>query len=143
VGHEDIRHLLLNHDIQASAPRLAVADFVLNTDTHPTAEEVKLEVEKRMPAVSLATIYNTLHLFVEKGLLKAVKDPKRDLVRFDCNTKPHFHFYDEATSRLYDLDPRLLRIQPDFSRLREKFEISEVEVTVKGRLRSSSEGEPS
>jgi Fur family transcriptional regulator, iron response regulator len=141
MGQETIRSLLLKNDIQASAPRLAVADFIFNTDSHPSAEEVKLEVEKRMPAVSLATVYNTLHLFVEKGLLKAVRDPKNDSLRFDCNTKPHFHFYDEETGRLYDLDPRLLRVSPDFSKLNQQFEISEVEVTVKGRLRSPLEGE--
>ncbi len=135
MGHESIRQLLLDKDIQVSAPRLAVADYVFNTKDHPTAEEVKAEVEKRMPAVSLATVYNTLHLFVEKGLLKAVRDPKSETWRYDCNTRPHFHFFDEQTGRMHDLDPRLLRIAPDFNRLNEQFEVSEIEVTVKGRLK--------
>jgi len=137
----ELKSLLNNHLIQASAPRLAVADFVLHTNQHPTAEEVRDEVEKRMPAVSLATIYNTLNLFVEKGLVKAVRDPNLDTWRYDCNTQPHFHFYDEESGKLMDLDPRVLRVSPDFSRLQSQFEVSEIEVTVKGRIKKSQEGE--
>ncbi len=141
MDREELRHLLNEHQIQASAPRLAVADFVLHTNQHPTAEEIRDEVEKRMPAVSLATVYNTLNLFVEKGLVKAVRDPNLDTWRYDCNTLPHFHFYDEETGKLMDLDPRLLRVSPDFSRLQSQFEVSEIEVTVKGRIKKSLEGE--
>lgn len=135
MGVQELKEMLQRHGIQASSPRLAIADFVLSTHNHPTAEEVKEEVEKRTPSVSLATIYNTLNLFVEKGLLTAVKDPASDKLRYDCNTRPHFHFYDEKTGKLVDLDPSVLRISPDFSKLNAEFEVTGIEVTVKGRRR--------
>jgi Fe2+ or Zn2+ uptake regulation protein len=129
---QGLKEKLLKHGIQASAPRIAIADYVFSTRAHPTAEEVRAEVEKKMPSVSLATVYNTLHLFVEKGLLVAVKDPASDKWRYDCNTKPHFHFFDETTGQMVDLDASVLRIQPDFSKLYADFEVNSIEVTVKG-----------
>ena len=135
---QSLREKLLEHGIQASAPRLAIANYVLNTRSHPTTERIKIEVEKKMPSVALATIYNSLHLFVEKGLIVAVKDPASDKWRYDCNTKPHFHFFDEASGQLVDLEPSVLRIQPDFSKLYADFEVNSIEVTVKGKLRRSS-----
>lgn len=132
-----IKKILLDYDIQASAPRLAVADYVLSTKDHPTAEEVKTQVEKRMPTVSTATIYNTLNLFVEKGLLKVVPDPLTEKQRYDANTQAHFHFYDEDTGRLVDLDPSLLRVSPNFSKLNAEFEVKQIEVMLRGRLKRS------
>jgi Fur family iron response transcriptional regulator len=127
------RHALREAGIQPSASRMAIAHYVWNTTSHPTADDVKLEVEKNFPTVSLATVYNTLNLFVEKGLLKEVKDPNSDRVRYDCNTKPHFHFLDEETGEMLDLDPRALKISPNHELLGKNFEIKEIEVVLKGR----------
>ena len=49
---------------------LAVAAYVLHTTEHPSAEKVWASVRKNFPMVSRATVYNTLNLFVEKGLLR-------------------------------------------------------------------------
>ena len=66
----DKTSLLMDHGINPSAQRVAVAQYVLHTDEHPSADEVWTRVRKRFPHVSRATIYNTLNLFVEKGLLR-------------------------------------------------------------------------
>lgn len=138
MSNAELKARLIQFGIQPSSPRMAVADFVLNTLSHPTADEVKEEVEKRMPSVSTATIYNTLNLFVEKGLLQIVTDPKRDIQRYDCNTHPHFHFYDETTGELLDLDARVLKIQPDLNRLNKEFEISSIDVLLRGKRKTPS-----
>ena len=62
--------MLEQHGIKPSAQRLAVADFVLHTDEHPTAERVLREAKSRCPMVSRATVYNTLNLLTKKGLLR-------------------------------------------------------------------------
>jgi len=137
MSFEEIKERLTAHGISASSPRLAIADYVLNTKDHPTAEDIRSEVEKRMPSVSLATIYNTLNLFVEKGLIKAVKDPRSEKLRYDCNLQAHFHFYDEQTGRLIDLDPAQFDLSSDLSKLKGDFEISEIDVMVRGRPHKS------
>jgi Fur family peroxide stress response transcriptional regulator len=140
---KQIREKLNDADIQASAPRLAIASFVLNTESHPTAEDIKREVEKSFPMVSLATVYNTLKLFVERGLVIEVEDSGsrgvKRCIRYDRNTKPHFHFIDEDTGEMHDLDPRALKVSPNQSLLGSQYVISEINVTVKGRRSKKGE----
>lgn len=128
-----LRSRLKEQGIQPSAPRMAIARFVLSTMSHPTAEDVRHEVERDFPTVSLATVYNTLNLFVEKGLLKEVRDPERKSIRYDCNIEPHFHFIDDETGEMHDLDSNMLKIQPNLSMLGRDFSISQIEVTLRGR----------
>lgn len=62
-----------------------------------------------MPETSRATVYNSLKLFVEKGLLKElVVDPGH--VVFDSNTEPHFHLYNIATGNLTDVPAEQMRV---------------------------------
>ncbi len=133
MTHKQIRETLTKAGVQASSPRMAIASFVWNTDSHPTAEEVKTEVEKTFPTVSLATVYNTLRLFVDKGLLREIQDSSTRSIRYDCNMEPHYHFVDEVTGRMYDLMPDLLKMKPDLSRLDSEFKVREIDVTLRGR----------
>ncbi len=136
LNTSELKERLKGADINPSAPRLAIASFVCNTMSHPTAEDVKREVERSFPSVSLATVYNTLNLFVEKGILREVKDPATKSVRYDPNVKPHYHFIDEETGAMMDLDPRVLRINPDLNLLGRDFQITGIEVTLRGHKKS-------
>ncbi len=93
---------LKSSGIQPSAQRLAVAEYVLDTTAHPSADQVWGKVRERFPMISRATVYNTLNLFVEKGLLRqhALSEGR---VVFDPNTEPHHHFIDEATGAIVDV----------------------------------------
>lgn len=98
----DLARLLSDHGIQPSAQRMAIAEYVLSTDAHPTAEQVWKAVLERFPMVSRATVYNTLNTLVEHGLVRqlvlasgcAVFDPKLDR---------HHHFIDEDTGAIHDV----------------------------------------
>jgi Fur family iron response transcriptional regulator len=94
--------LLRQHGIQPSAQRVAIARYVLNTDEHPCADEVWTRVRETFPMVSRATVYNTLNLLVDKGLLRELVLTESRLV-FDANTDRHHHFIDERTGKIYDL----------------------------------------
>lgn len=93
---------LKGHGIQPSAQRLAVAQYVLETDQHPSADEVLAEVQGHFPMLSRATVYNTLHLFVEKGLLRQLVLAEGRTV-FDPRLEPHHHFIDDETGRIEDV----------------------------------------
>ena len=58
------------HGIQPSAQRVVVAERVLDSEAHPSADQVLAEVTRALPMISRATVYNTLNLLVEKGLLR-------------------------------------------------------------------------
>ncbi len=82
--------------IQPSAQRVAVAEYVLSTQDHPSADQVWERVRSKIPVLSRATVYNTLNLFVEKGLLREVVLGE-GRVAFDPNTAPHHHLIDRET----------------------------------------------
>lgn len=93
---------LLAHGIKPSAQRVAVADYILSTADHPSADAVHEEVQAHFPAISRATVYNTLNLFVDNGLIRAHVLTEGSTV-FDPNTEPHHHLIDEETGTIHDI----------------------------------------
>lgn len=102
MRREPVERTLSRHGIQASPQRLAVAGFVLDTSAHPSADEVFDAVRARVPALSRATVYNTLNLLVRKGLLRQLVIAEGRVV-FDPHVGPHHHFIDETTGEIHDV----------------------------------------
>ncbi len=97
--------------IQPSAQRVAVARYVLDTCDHPSADDVWQRVRRTLPALSRATVYNTLNLLVRQGLLRAhVLAPRR--VVFDPNLERHHHFIDDRTGRIHDVPYAAVTVGP-------------------------------
>ena len=94
--------VLQRHRIQPSAQRLAVAEYVLRTDEHPSADQVWTRVKARLPVISRATVYNTLNLFVAKGLLRQLLLAEGKVL-FDPHVAPHHHFIDDGTGEIHDI----------------------------------------
>jgi Fur family iron response transcriptional regulator len=126
----DVVELLNEHDIRPSAQRVAVAEYVLLTDEHPSADKVWTCVRAHFPMISRATVYNTLHLFVEKGLVREVHLAS-DSVVFDANTEAHHHFIDEDTGRIYDIPWEKVAI-PQLPQV-DGFEIRDCQLVMRGR----------
>lgn len=128
----EIAERLRRSGIQPSAQRVAVAEYVLATSAHPSAEQVLAEVRARAPAVSRATVYNTLNLLVRKGLLRQLQlvDGR---IGFDPNLEPHHHFVDEATGQVLDVPWDALEVQR-VDGLR-GLEVREYQVVLRGRRR--------
>jgi Fe2+ or Zn2+ uptake regulation protein len=97
------------HGVQASAQRLAVAEHVLWSDEHPSADRVWSQVKKTFPMISRATVYNTLNLFVAKGLLRELVLEEGNVV-FDPKTDAHHHFIDEDSGRIHDVEWSALKV---------------------------------
>jgi len=127
---QNLQQRLRAHGIQPSAQRLAVADYVLVTDSHPSADEVWERVQERLPMLSRATVYNTLHLFVEKGLVRElVLAPGR--VVFDPRLDAHHHFVDDDTGAIEDVPWEAVEVG-DATRLK-GYEVREYMVVMRGR----------
>ncbi|MDP2345840.1 MAG: transcriptional repressor [Deltaproteobacteria bacterium] len=94
--------LLERHGIQASAQRVAVAAWVLDSCEHPSADQVFAAVRDTLPTLSRATVYNTLNLFVDKGLLRQLLIAEGRVV-FDPKLQPHHHFVDDDTGAITDV----------------------------------------
>jgi Fur family peroxide stress response transcriptional regulator len=82
--------------------RREVYDVLLAERDHPTATEVFLRAKKRMPSISLATVYNCLETLVSCGLVKQV-NVERDATRYCPNVQEHGHFLCENCGRVMDV----------------------------------------
>lgn len=137
VMSPDLIQKLRASGVQPSAQRLAVAQYVLTTDEHPSAERVLERVQKRFPLVSRATVYNTLNLFVERGLLRSLVIAEGKAV-FDPVLTPHHHFIDEATGHIEDVPWDAVRVG-DVSGLKD-YDVHEYMVVMRGRKLGGSRG---
>ena len=95
------RETLAGRGLRTTRARRAILDQVRATDVHPTAEWVFLQVRRRLPRVSLGTVYRNLRQLVGAGLLVERPDPGGS--RFDANTSVHHHFTCVGCGRVYDL----------------------------------------
>jgi Fur family peroxide stress response transcriptional regulator len=77
--------------IKLTAQRLEVFREVADSTDHPNAETVYLGVQKRLTTVSLDTVYRTLWLLEDLGLITTL-GPHRGSTRFEANLKPHHHY---------------------------------------------------
>ncbi len=77
--------------VKLTHQRLEIFRKVAASVEHPSAEAVLKALKPRMPTVSLDTVYRTLWLLSELGLVSTL-GPKRESVRFDANLAPHHHY---------------------------------------------------
>lgn len=89
--------------LRPTRQRLALAECLFSKgERHVTAEQLHSEALASDVRVSLATVYNTLHLFTRAGLLRElVVDAGRSY--FDTNTRHHHHFFCEDSNSLQDV----------------------------------------
>ncbi len=103
LSPQQVNDLLTGHDIQPTQQRLEIAQVLFARDQHLSADDVLKQVNQDSARVSKATVYNTLGLFANKGLIREVIiDPNR--VFYDPNTCEHHHFYNVDTGELLDID---------------------------------------
>lgn len=121
---------LTDHGIQPSAQRVAVADYVLYTTDHPSADQVWAEVKRSFPMLSRATVYNTLNLFTEKGLLRELVLAEGKVV-FDPKLDPHHHFLDEESGEIVDVPWTALDVRRVHSL--SGFDVREYQVVMRGK----------
>jgi len=134
VDQETIQ-TLRDHGINPTAQRLAVATYVLTTRDHPSADEVWTQVREAFPLVSRATVYNTLNLFVKKGLLRSLVLTEGNVI-FDPNVAPHHHFIDAETGKITDLSWDTMDVSGvEGVAEREGLDVEEYQVVVRGRRR--------
>ena len=102
LAKPDIAQMLAARDILPTAQRVEIAALLLATKQHVSAEQVMAKARTSGLVVSKATVYNTLGLFVARGLIREViVDSAR--VFNDSNSEPHYHFYNVDDGTLADV----------------------------------------
>ena len=103
------REVLERHGVRPTTQRLRIAEMLLDQPRHVTAEQILATLRQSPGRVSKATVYNTLKLFVDHGLLRPIHvDPERCV--YDSMVAPHHHFQDLETGEMTDIPPDALSI---------------------------------
>lgn len=98
----EIEAILRDHQVYPTAQRMAIAKILFARHQHVTADQLHTRLKQGGFLVSKATVYNTLALFVENGLLFEIFiDPS--CVYYDSNIAHHHHFYNVDTGELTDI----------------------------------------
>ena len=103
---------LRSSGLRPTKQRLAICKILFDRKGtfHFTIEELKrITTKESKSKISLATLYNTVHAFKNKGYLKEIS-LKENKIFFDTNTKKHHHFYDENVSQLVDIEEKDISI---------------------------------
>ena len=110
-SREDLVSVLRQRGISPTHQRMEIAHVLFSRMEHLSADQVLCLVNGRHAETSKATVYNTLKLFVETGLVREViVDAAK--VFYDPNTAPHHHFYDVETGDITDIDAAPITITP-------------------------------
>ncbi|MEM8817518.1 MAG: Fur family transcriptional regulator [Pseudomonadota bacterium] len=121
------------HGIQPTPQRLEIAEILLERPQHLSAEQIIETLKTRGSSVSKATVYNSLNLFGERGLVRELMvDPVRKF--YDSTTRPHHHFYNVDTGELQDIHDDAIRLS-GLPPLPEGTEQESVEVLIRVRSR--------
>jgi len=77
-----------------------ITDYLKSVKTHPTAKEVYSAVKKKLPRISLGTVYRILQNLKEKGEIQEVSC---DVSHFDGDTSFHSHFICQKCGKIFDV----------------------------------------
>ena len=118
--------------LRPTKQRLKICEVLFNRDKtfHFTIQDLATQISKQLSEkISLATVYNTVHAFKDRGYLKEISI-NSDKSYFDTNVSNHHHFFDEDTNELIDCNDDVIEKVNIKKNLTGK-KINSVEVLVK------------
>ena len=132
LKNTEFTHKLRSSGLRPTKQRLKICEVLFNRDTtfHFTINDLAKNIADHLgEKISLATVYNTIHAFKNKGYLKEISI-NSDKSYFDTNTTNHHHFFDEDTNELIDCDEQVIQT-PHIKKNISGKKINSVEVLVK------------
>jgi Fur family iron response transcriptional regulator len=135
LTRDAVIRLLTDHRVKPTEQRVIVAEVLLAEPTHMSAEQILAAVRLAGERISKATVYNTLKVLVDSGLVRQIHlDPDRSV--YDSTRANHHHFHDVESGTLWDINPGDI----EFSRLPPLpagMETAGVEVVIRVRRRQA------
>ena len=132
----DLIDQLRSRGITPTKQRITIADVLFKKKQHVSADQLLDIVRREDATVSRATVYNTLNLFLNKKLIKALIIDKSKVV-YDTNTSIHHHIYNVETGELTDVSPEDLGLS-ELPQLPSGFEVEGTDVVIRVRRTHSA-----
>lgn len=133
--------MLIAKGVKPTPQRMVIAEYIIGTECHPTAEQILEAVADRLPVrLSRATVYNTLNALVAAGVIQEVFTEPGS-VRYDANISDHHHFVDVKTGQIFDIPAHFV---PEINKqLGGKFKVHNFKITFFGEVADGEGSEPS
>ena len=125
------RDLCEVHGIAVTHQRQVLYEVMQGMDGHPSPEEIYARVKQKIPAISLATVYKNIHLFVESGVLREVS-LHHGTQRVEMNREEHHHMVCSRCKSISDIDEQELGLLQKRKRLAGGFLVERYSVDVIG-----------
>ena len=100
---EDAVALLRRYLINPTRQRVGIVQVLFARHQHLSADQIQAQVNAHHIYASKATVYNTLKLFVAKGMVREVLVDSSKIF-YDSYTEVHHHLYDVVSGKLTDID---------------------------------------
>jgi len=97
----DLINFFREKGLKVTSQRLAICNFILSRKDHPTAEQIYQELRNEHPTISLGTIYKTLHLLQELGLIQELGFTEGS-VRYDPDMELHINMVCSKCGKISD-----------------------------------------
>jgi Fur family peroxide stress response transcriptional regulator len=125
------REICAEHGIAVTHQRQVLYEVMQAMEGHPSPEEVYARVKKKVPSISLATVYKNIHLFVESGVFRKMS-MHHGSVRVEMNEEAHHHLVCSKCKSISDIGERELHLAPKRRRLPGGFLVERYAVDVIG-----------
>jgi len=102
TGDRETASYLKERGVKPSMIRIKVLQYLMENRVHPNVDMIYRALEKQIATLSKTSIYNTLKLFVKKGVVKEITVEENE-VRYDAETKRHGHFKCVECGSLIDI----------------------------------------
>jgi len=96
-----IKDYLIEHGIRPVNKRVKIMNYLVSKRNHPTAEMIYLELVNEIAGLSKTTVYNTLNLFVQEGIARALHIECNEL-RYEADISQHGHFKCKECGEVFD-----------------------------------------
>jgi len=134
LTHVQFRELAAKHALAVTHQRQVVYEAVIASHGHHSPESIYATVRRRIPSISLATVYNNLRLFIECGMLREVT-PHAPTLRVDGNLKPHHHLVCSRCKSVQDIEEEFIDLKRLSRHLPDGFDLTQPLVEVFGLCR--------
>jgi len=120
---EMAKNLLQERNIRLTPQRLELIDMLSKENRHWTVEELYQLLNEKMPSVSITTVYNNVHLFVDIGLVKEIQFGE-GLSKYEWKKSDHYHIVCSECGEIVDIWYPTLKEVESFAKSISKFQIS-------------------
>jgi Fur family ferric uptake transcriptional regulator/Fur family peroxide stress response transcriptional regulator len=127
----ELAELLRERGLRATSQRVVMHRLLRDRDRHVSAEELLSEASERLPGVSLPTVYATLELFEQLGIVRRVNGGGGTLL-WDTRADVHHHMICRRCGRIEDMETPLDLERARRTAVRSGFEPERAEVVVSG-----------